>query len=80
MTFKKGKEVEMYDLFGKATESNSQITLFDFNAKKIGQYDISGDIKYVELSQSNQIYAMGKEKLSIYEINSSHKNRLEKIH
>lgn len=56
----------MYDLFGKASESNSQITLFDFNAKKIGLYDISGDIKHVELSQNSQIYAMSKDKFSIY--------------
>ena len=66
----------MYDLFGKAAESNSQVTLFDFNAKKIGQYDISGAIKHIELSHNNQIYAMGKDKFSIYEINSNHKNRL----
>ena len=80
LTFKKGKDVEMYDLFGKATESSSQVTLFDFSAKKIGQYDISGDIKQIELGQNNQIYALGKDKFSIYEINSNHKNRLEKIH
>jgi len=70
----------MYDLFGKATQSNSQITIFDFSAKKIGQYDITGDIKQIELSQNNQIYALGKDKFSIYEINSNNKNRLEKIH
>ena len=70
----------MYDLFGKAAESSSQITLFGFDAKKIGQYDIQGEIKQVELSQNNQIYALGKDKFSIYEINSTHKNRLEKIH
>jgi hypothetical protein len=28
----------MYDPFGKATQSKSQVTLFDFNAKKIGDY------------------------------------------
>lgn len=50
----------MYDLFGKATQSKSQVTLFDFNAKKIGDYEISGDIKQIELSQNNQIYALGK--------------------
>lgn len=80
ITFKKGKDTEMYDLFGKATQSKSQVTLFDFNAKKIGDYEIAGDIKQIELSQNNQIYALGKEKFSIYEINSNYKNRLEKIH
>ena len=70
----------MYDLFGKATQANSQVSLFDFNAKKIGQYDIAGDIKQIELSQDNQIYALGRDKFSIYTINSSHKNRLEKVH
>ena len=80
ITFIKGKEVDMYDLFGKATQANSQVSLFDFNAKKIGQYDIAGDIKHIELSQDNQIYALGRDKFSIYTINSSHKNRLEKVH
>jgi hypothetical protein len=80
LTFRKAKEVEMYDLFGKAAQSNAQVTLFDFNAKKIGHYDITGDIRQIELSQNNQIYALGKDKFSIYEINSSLKNRLEKIH
>ena len=80
ITFIKGKEVDMYDLFGKATQANSQVSLFDFNAKKIGQYDIAGDIKQIELSQDNQIYALGRDKFSIYTINSSHKNRLEKVH
>lgn len=70
----------MYDLFGKATQANSQISLIDFNAKKIGQYDIAGDIKHIELSQDNQIYALGRDKFSIYTINSNHKNRLEKVH
>lgn len=60
ITFIKGKDTEMYDLFGKATQSKSQVTLFDFNAKKIGDYEISGEIKQIELSQNNQIYALGK--------------------
>jgi hypothetical protein len=34
----------MYDVFGKATESRSQVTLFDFSAKKIGDYELGGDI------------------------------------
>ena len=80
VTFIKGKETEMYDLFGKATESGSQVTLFDFNAKKIGQYDISGEVKQIELGKNNQIYALGRDKFSIYEINSNLKNRLEKVH
>lgn len=70
----------MYDFFGKAIQAKSQVTLFDFNAKKIGDYEISGDIKQIELSQNGQIYALGTEKFSIYEINTNQKNRLEKIH
>lgn len=70
----------MYDLFGKATQSKSQVTLFDFNAKKIGEYDLSADIKQLELSPNNHLYALGKDKFSIYEINPASKNRLEKIH
>lgn len=38
VTFKKSKDAEMYDLFGKAIQVKSQVTLFDFNAKKIGDY------------------------------------------
>lgn len=38
LTFKKGKDTEMYDLFGKSTHSKSQVILFDFNSKKIGDY------------------------------------------
>lgn len=80
ITFKQGKDTEMYDFFGKATQAKSQVTLFDFNAKKIGDYEISGGIRQIELSQTGQIYALGKEKFSIYEINANYKNRLEKIH
>ncbi len=32
------------------------------------------------MSQNNQIYALGKDRFSIYEINTNLKNRLEKIH
>lgn len=66
----------MYDPFGKASLSKSQVTLFDFNAKKIGDYEIAGDIKQIELSHNNQIYALGKDKFSIFQINSNFKNRL----
>lgn len=38
ITFTKGQNAEMYDLFGKATESKSQVTLFDGAAHKIGVY------------------------------------------
>lgn len=38
ITFKKGKDTEMYDLFGKATGSKSQVAIIDFNAKQIGDY------------------------------------------
>jgi hypothetical protein len=66
----------MYDPFGNASQSKSQISIFDFSAKKIGDYEIAGDIKQIELSQSNQIYALGKDKFSIFQINSNYKNRL----
>ena len=79
ITFKKAKETEIYDVFGKGVQPSSQITLFDFSAKKIGQYDLAEEIKQIELNHS-QIYALGKDKFSIYEINSAQKNRLEKIY
>lgn len=70
----------MYDLFGKATQQKSQATLFDFSAKKIGEYELSGGINQIELSARNQLFALGKEKFSVYEFNTGSKNRLEKIH
>lgn len=70
----------MYDLFGKAPEARSQVALFDFSAKKIGDYELGGDILKVELSSRNQLFALGREKFAVYEINSSSKNRLEKIY
>lgn len=45
VTFKKAKESEMYDPFGKSPVPKSQVILFDCNAKKIGEYELSADIK-----------------------------------
>lgn len=50
----------MYDLFGKVTQNKSQVILFDFSAKKIGEYDLGSDIVQVELSSRDQLYAVGK--------------------
>lgn len=80
LTFRKSQSQEMYDLFGKATQPKSQVILFDFGAKKIGDYELAPDISCVELSSRNQIFALGKEKFTIYEMNASSKNRLEKVH
>lgn len=80
LTFKLPQQQEMYDLFGKATQQKSQATLFDFSAKKVGEYELSGDISQIELSARNQLFALGKEKFSVYEFNTGSKNRLEKIH
>lgn len=66
----------MYDVFGKSTVAKSQISLLDLNAKKIGDYELSHDIKQVELNHNNQLYALGADKISIYEINTTSKNRL----
>lgn len=44
LTFKLAQSQEMYDLFGKVTQGKSQVTLFDFSAKKIGDYELGGDI------------------------------------
>ena len=46
LTFKGAKgNNEMYDPFGNAPDSKSQMILLDFQAKKIGDYELSGDIK-----------------------------------
>ena len=37
----------MYDLFGKATQSKSQVAIIDFNAKQLGDYEIAGDIRHI---------------------------------
>lgn len=47
LTFKLAQSQEMYDLFGKVTQGKSQVTLFDFSAKKIGDYELGGDIVQV---------------------------------
>lgn len=70
----------MYDLFGKAAEGKSQVSLFDFAAKKIGDYELGGDIVKVELSSRNQLFALGREKFAVYDINTNSKNRLEKVY
>lgn len=80
LTFRLPQAPDMYDLFGKAPEARSQVALFDFSAKKIGDYELGGDILKVELSSRNQLFALGREKFAVYEINSSSKNRLEKIY
>lgn len=50
----------MYDLFGKVTQDKSQVILFDFSAKKIGDYELGSDILQIELSSRNQLFALGK--------------------
>ena len=80
LTFKAAKgDTDMYDPFGNAPGSRSHMVLLDFQAKKIGDYELAGEIKELELSQKGQLFAVGKDKLSIYEINAASKNRLEKI-
>ena len=46
LTFTTAKgEVGYYDLFGKAAQPKSHMIIFDFNAKKIGDYELSGEIR-----------------------------------
>lgn len=54
--------------------------MFNFDAKKIGDYDLNGKIDKVEMANENKLYVVADEKLSIYSIDTSAKNRLEKIH
>lgn len=54
--------------------------MFNFDAKKIGDYDLNGRIDKVEMANENKLYVVADEKLSIYSIDTSAKNRLEKIH
>jgi hypothetical protein len=37
----------MYDVFGKSTIAKSQVAILDLNAKKIGDYELSSDVKQV---------------------------------
>ena len=73
----KGKQSESYSLFGKAEAAKTQVVLFDFSAKKFGDYDLQGDIFNVEISNSDSIYAIGRDRISIFKIGQ--KNQLEKI-
>lgn len=41
------KKPESFSLFTKETEQKTQIVLFDYSAKKIGDYDLQGDLKNV---------------------------------
>lgn len=47
--------------------------------KKIGDYDLQGEILNVEISENNLVYTIGPNRVCIYSIATEHKNRLEKI-
>ena len=68
-----------FSLFSKENEEKTSLTLFDFSAKKVGEYDFSGDVQNVEISEKNIVYTIGQERVSIYSIDTNNKNRLEKI-
>ena len=75
----KAKEDESYSLFSKPSNVKSQIHLYDFNAKIFGSYDINQTINDVEMNSENILYIMHPDKLSIFSIDVSKKNRLEKV-
>lgn len=41
------KKDETYSLFSTKTESKTQVVLYDFNAKKVGDYDLAEDIENI---------------------------------
>lgn len=75
----KPKQSESFSLFAKEADEKVSLALFDYNAKKVGEYDFAGDVQAVELSEKNQIYTVGTERVSIYAVDASNKNQLEKI-
>jgi hypothetical protein len=55
---KEGESGENYSLFGakKQTLPKTQICLFNYDAKKIGDYDMNGKISKVELTSQNKMF------------------------
>jgi len=83
VTLPKGQDSEgTYSVFGSKNKVpiRTQLCLFNFDAKKIGDYDLNGRVEKVEMANENKLYVVADEKLSIYSIDTSAKNRLEKIH
>lgn len=61
MTLPKSQDSgETYSVFGmkKGTPSKTQICLFDFSAKKFGDYDLNGKVTKIEMSSDNNLYVV----------------------
>lgn len=83
ITLPKGGETqEVYSVFGNKNkpQTKTQVCLFNFDAKKIGDYDLNGKVEKAEMANETKLYIVANEKLSIYSIDPTAKNRLEKIH
>lgn len=64
------KKLESFSLFANTKEQKkSQVTLFDYNAKKVGDYDFPGDITNVELSEK-KIFTIAPNKIVIFNIDT----------
>ena len=69
---------ETYSVFGtkKQGQVKTQVCLFNFDAKKVGDYDLNGKISKVEMTNENNLYVVADEKLMVYKIDVNAKNRL----
>lgn len=74
----KRKDELTYSLFSTNQMEKTQIVIYDFSVKKIGDYDLEGDISDVQLSATN-IYTLGPKRINIYNIVAEKKNSMEKI-
>lgn len=74
----KRKDELTYSLFSTNQVEKTQIVIYDFSVKKIGDYDLEGDISDVQLSATN-IYTLGPKRINIYNIVAEKKNSMEKI-
>lgn len=72
----KTKNEQTFSLFNKEAGPKNQIYLFDFNAKNFGTYEVNQCVNDVEMNHNNILYIINPEKLSVYNIDPSKKNRL----
>lgn len=65
-------------MFSTNQVEKTQVVIYDFSVKKIGDYDLEGEISDVQLSSTN-IYTIGPKRINIYNIVAEKKNSMEKI-
>jgi hypothetical protein len=68
----------VFSLFSKDDEKTG-LVLYDFSAKKVGEYDLPSDLLNVELSERGVLYGIGPNRVSVYSVASEQRGRLEKM-